>query len=298
MKTRKRQTAMTFGLFVAAMVCAGGRLWGADGTPGDGNPHVWRPRTRCVAVFKNGLGFFLREGDVKLRDGWCVAEQVPPAAFGTLAIYARAGDATVDVVGSGPGEIVEFDGRDAPQDTAARRSRLETSRNLKVELRYEHQGEKRTAVGQLVSVGPDFAVLDGGSNSLAVPLAAITRMQVLELPLRVHVAGQQAAAPAQCALGMAYLRTGITWVPDYTLKVLDDETAELTLRGTIVNEAEDLIHAKTSRSAAAKRPSSPCLPGESTTGTSTAGHRRATWSTCWSCTIRPTWPGQPALAWP
>ncbi len=43
-------------------------------------------------------------------------------------------------------------------------------------------------------------------------------------------------------LGMAYLRKGITWVPDYTLKVLDDDTAELTLRGTLVNEAEDLIH--------------------------------------------------------
>ena len=41
---------------------------------------------------------------------------------------------------------------------------------------------------------------------------------------------------------MAYLRKGITWIPDYTLKVLDDDNAELTLRGTIVNEAEDLIH--------------------------------------------------------
>jgi len=41
---------------------------------------------------------------------------------------------------------------------------------------------------------------------------------------------------------MAYLRKGITWIPDYTLKVLDEENAELTLRGTLVNEAEDLIH--------------------------------------------------------
>jgi len=41
---------------------------------------------------------------------------------------------------------------------------------------------------------------------------------------------------------MAYLRKGITWVPEYTLKVLDDTTAELVLRGTLVNEAEDLVH--------------------------------------------------------
>ena len=75
------------------------------------NPHVWKPRIRSVAVFKNGLGFFMREGETQLRDGWCVAEQVPPAAFGTLAIYSRNDNETVDIVGSGPGEVVEFDGR-------------------------------------------------------------------------------------------------------------------------------------------------------------------------------------------
>jgi hypothetical protein len=42
---------------------------------------------------------------------------------------------------------------------------------------------------------------------------------------------------------MAYLRKGITWIPEYTLKVIDEETAELTLRGTLVNLAEDLVHA-------------------------------------------------------
>jgi hypothetical protein len=42
---------------------------------------------------------------------------------------------------------------------------------------------------------------------------------------------------------MAYLRKGITWIPEYTLRVIDEETAELTLRGTLVNLAEDLVHA-------------------------------------------------------
>ncbi len=87
----------------------------------DENPHVWQPQTRSVAVFKNGLGFFMREGNVRLRDGWCVAGQVPPAAFGTLAIYALNDQQAVDIVGSGPGEIVAFDDRDAPSDIASRR---------------------------------------------------------------------------------------------------------------------------------------------------------------------------------
>jgi hypothetical protein len=214
-----------------------------DPAPADEeNPHVWKPRTRSVAVFKNGLGFFMREGDVALRDGWCVAEHIPPAAFGTLAIYATNDKETVDVVGSGPGDVVEFDGRDAPKDPAVKRARLEACKNIRVQLQYKHKGQDRSAAGKLISVGPEFVVLEDDQNSFAVPVDGITRLQLLELPLRIHVASQSEKPAETTSLGMAYLRKGITWIPDYTLKVLDDETAELTLRGTLVNEAEDLIH--------------------------------------------------------
>lgn len=208
----------------------------------DGNPHVWKPRTRSVAVFKNGLGFFIREGKVKLRDGWCMAREIPPATFGTLALYARDEKETVDIVGTGPGEVVEFDGRDAGKEASVKRARLEASQGLKVELTYTHKGQDRSAAGELVSVGPRFAVLESGSNSFAVPVEGVKRMQVLETPMRLHVASTAAEPAPETTLGMGYLRKGITWIPDYTLKVLDDKTAELTLRGTLVNEAEDLIH--------------------------------------------------------
>ena len=208
----------------------------------DVNPHVWKPRIRSVAVFKNGLGFFMREGETQLRDGWCVTEQVPPAAFGTLAIYSRNDNETVDIVGSGPGEVVEFDGRDAGKDVATRRTRLEAAKFLKVQLSYKHKGKDLTAAGKLASVGPEFVVLENDAQDFAVPLEGITKLQVLELPLRIHVAGTGEKPVQKPSLGMAYLRQGITWIPDYTLKVIDDDTAELTLRGTLVNEAEDLIH--------------------------------------------------------
>lgn len=233
------------GLLVAGLVLAGLACCGAAARaeePDEKNPYVWRPQTRSVAVFKNGLGFFMREGEVRLREGWCVAGEVPPAAFGTLAIYSRGEESVVDVVGSGPGEVVEFDDRDAPSDVAAKRARLEASRQLKVELSYKHRGQDQKAAGTLVSVGPDFVVLEDEAGNFAVPIEGVTKMQVLELPLRIHVATEAEEPLEKETLGMAYLRKGITWIPDYTLTILDDETAELTLRGTIVNEAEDLVH--------------------------------------------------------
>ncbi|MBN2505488.1 MAG: hypothetical protein JXQ71_02220 [Verrucomicrobia bacterium] len=237
LQTLERFASIT--LVIAAISAAHGL---AAESAAEGNAHLWKPRVTSVAVFKNGLGFFLRGGDVALRDGWCLAGEVPPAHFGTLAIYSHGKDEAVDIVGAGPGETVAFDGIDAPKDPAVKRARLQACQRLKVQLTYTQKEADRTAAGKLVSVGPDFAVLESETSTFAVPIAGIQRLQVLDLPLRVHVAGLGAQAPARTTLGMAYLRKGITWIPEYTLKLLDDTTAELTLRGTLVNEAEDLVH--------------------------------------------------------
>ena len=58
----------------------------------------------------------------------------------TLAIFSHGKDQVVDLIGSGPGEVVEFDGTDAPGDTASKRKRLEDSRYLTVQLTYRDRG--------------------------------------------------------------------------------------------------------------------------------------------------------------
>jgi len=218
----------------------------ADPAGDEENRHLWKPKVKSVSVFKNGLGFFMREGKVALDKGWCVSKHVPPAAFGTLAIYSHDDKSTVDIVGSGPGQIVEFDGVDSPDTIEARRERLGANMELKLELSYERDEKTLTVAGKLRSVGPKYAILQAKASNFAVPIGEITRLRVLDLPIRVHLqntkAGQQDTSPASATIGMAYLRKGITWIPEYSLKILDAETAELTLRGTLVNEAEDIIH--------------------------------------------------------
>lgn len=207
-----------------------------------GNPHLLKTRTTSVSVFKNGLGFFMREGRVKKRDGWIMAEKIPPAKFGTLAIFAHNEDETVDVVSSGPGEIVEFDDVDVEDSIEARVERLRGANDLDVDLTYKENGAQRSAAGKLISANEEFTILDTGAQSIAVPTAGIGRMQVLSMPMRIHVDSDEEAADAESQIGIAYLSGGITWIPEYSCKVLDDETAELTLRGTLINQAEDLIH--------------------------------------------------------
>ncbi len=227
---------------IAALAHAFGLASHVSAGNDDRNNFVWEPRTTSVSVFKNGLGFFMREGEVELNDGWCAAKQIPPATFGTFAIYAHSPDQLVDIVGSGTGETIEFDDKDKPNTYLARYERLEAMRNLSLVLTYRRHGKDSVASGRLVSVGDEFAVLESDSGMSVVPIDGLTRIQVADLPLRVHVSSEESQAASKSKLGMAYLRKGITWIPEYTLRVLDDETAELTLRGTLVNDAEDLIH--------------------------------------------------------
>jgi hypothetical protein len=212
---------------------------------GEANPHVWSPKTKSVAVFKDGLGFFVREGDVALRDGWCMAREVPPAAFGTLAVYAHDEERMVDLVGTGDAQSVAFDGIDAPDDVAERQRRLEAAKGLRVRLTTGgDDGSPRAAAEGIVrSIGPEFVVLEDAGPHYAVDIDEIRTLELLQLPLRVHVAAGDADAAGDTTLGMAYLRKGITWIPEYTLRIIDDEYAELTLRGTLINHAEDIVHA-------------------------------------------------------
>lgn len=212
----------------------------ADNPP-EQNPHLWQPKTRSVAVFKNGLGFFTQQAAAELHAGWCYAAEVPPAAFGTLAIYSTTADQSVDLVGAGTGEVVEFDGQGAADEIELKRQKLEACRGLTVQLDYRQLSGKRQASGKLLAVGDQYAVIEADQQTLAVPLADVRRLQLPQLPLRVHVSTAEDAPAERAELAMSYLRSGILWIPEYTLQLIDEQTAELTLRGTLVNEAEDLI---------------------------------------------------------
>lgn len=206
---------------------------------GSDHANVWTAQTKSAAVFKNGLGFFIEEGEVTLRDGWCVTEHIPPAAYGTFAAYSLVEGEIVDVIGVGPGELVEFD-VDSDEGIQARRARLEAAVGLTVSLTYGDEAKPRRVQGSLASVGREYVVLETEASTLAAKVDEVASMQLVEHGVRLHVEG--AADPnGVTRLAMAYLRKGITWIPEYTLNILDDESAELTLRGTVVNEADDLV---------------------------------------------------------
>ena len=211
-------------------------------SPKEDNPFVWKPKTTSVSVFKNGLGFFMHEGDAQLYNGWCFGTRIPPATFVTLAIFSHNTNECVDIVGAGKSQVIAFDGIDAPDTREARVSILKAYTNLNISITYKTKENQRTAAGSLNSVNASYAIIDTAGTLTAVYIHEITQVELLGLPLRVHVAHDSGTIPAASRIGMAYLRKGIAWLPEYTLSIHDETNAELALKGTLINEADDLFH--------------------------------------------------------
>ncbi len=210
------------------------------------SPHVWNPKTKSVSVFKNGLAFFLQEGTAELHDGWCHAKSVPPAAFGTFAVFSVNPVHQVQMIGIGDGNLIEFasesgDGN-SNGNTASQKNweQLKRSIGLNVKLEYDHKGANNEAAGKLIDVTVQHLVLETTDQTIAVSRDKLKSVRLYEHPLRVKVS-REGEKLERTQLGMAYLRQGLVWIPEYTIKLIDEETAELTLRATLVNEAEDLI---------------------------------------------------------
>lgn len=228
-------------LCITMLLSAAATVLGGTGDEPASNPYVWKPKTKSVSVFKNGYGFFTREGEVALREGWGHASELPPAAFGTLAIYAQNTQQLVDIVGIGDGELTRFDGLEQKNDHAYKQLALESALATSVKLKYRDGREELEATGVVKAISGGYVVLQQGNTAAAIAMQSIQSMQRATLPLRFHVLSETGAQAEKVSLNMAYLRSGIVWIPEYTLKLVDEETAELTLRGTLVNEAEDLI---------------------------------------------------------
>src|SRR5690606_15619804 len=157
------------------------------------------------------------EDEVELRDGWAIAADIPAAAFGTLAIFAREENAVVDIVGGGPGEKVEFNDIDSPDTLDARIDRLRASLHVPMRLEYKQDGVDAAAQGTLKHVGEEYAILEAERTTLAVPLAEIRSMKFTDAPMRIHVVEDGKSRKGSVTLVRAYLTRGMTWVPEYTM---------------------------------------------------------------------------------
>ncbi|HEV7240778.1 MAG TPA: hypothetical protein VGQ36_16180 [Thermoanaerobaculia bacterium] len=216
-------------------------------------------------VFKNGLAFLTRQGPLTFRDGQAIVAPAPEALLGTL--WIAAGNRRIDVVHASK-EAITVESV-ATSVTAL----LEANAGRMVTLLVDD----REYTGKLLAVpasepppsSPDAVTVAHWSG--AVPANA-ERLVLLEVDGRVRAFNRDdvksvafaappvlsAARPGTRAMlsihakgsdgaeaaTIRYLRSGMSWIPEYSIELLDDERARVVMKATLINDGEDLRNAR------------------------------------------------------
>jgi len=189
---------------------------------------AFKTKTVSVAIFKDGYGFFVRQGLANLRDGWCMTDFIPRATAGTFWLYTSEPDAIVTTVRSTARNEVRY----------SNAAELVSALTGKVGLQVKIDTEDGDVQGELVRVLEDMLLVKADKQLQVVPFADVKSVQVVGQPLLLKVEGK--TKMNQATINMGYLQAGINWVPSYVAEFVGPNKLRLTLRGTITNGVEDL----------------------------------------------------------
>lgn len=183
---------------------------------------------KSVAVFRDGFGYYVREGKVKLENGWASTDIMPAAIKGTVRFYTLDKSDHIDQVVIGKENRLDFG---TPDQIKAK---LADKIGLKITI-VTHGGQRLE--GELAKILDDMLLLKNGEAFTGVPYGSIQSILLAGFPVRIKVSTDNPSKVV--TIGVAYLQEGIRWEPSY---VLDIQKAQgtLSLRATMQNTTEKL----------------------------------------------------------
>jgi hypothetical protein len=219
-------------------------------------------KVKSIAAFKNGLGFFVREGEANLSDGWATYDGIPPAALGTFWVGSGKPGVGIERLVASEEEV----SKTVPAVSIGEMLSANVGRQVTLTV-----GEKIS--GKLIAVPEDrkptsdqpiprgyyppplpqssIVLVETNAGVVAVnkneircvefgagdkPVSADAILKEKVKRLRFKMTGAKDKAPVT----IAYLQKGISWSPAYLVELLDDNKARITMQGLLVNDVEDI----------------------------------------------------------
>ncbi len=192
--------------------------------------------TRRIAVFKNGTGFFIKHGQIDAKAGKFTLPFTPEALFGTM--WFNAGSDRIISIQTSDEKNVET------KTSSSVYEMLKGNPGKKVKFStYSNE----TIEATIESVSPMLITFKTKDSWYTTSPDQIRSVHFIDKPetsfsestgknslnLMFETAGNK-------TIDMMYLQRGISWVPEYLVELVDDKNATLSLRATLINDAEDL----------------------------------------------------------
>ena len=218
-------------------------------------------KQESVSIFKNSTAFFVKSGQVTSKDKkWeVVGDTIPRALNGTFWISSPTKEMSIaksflqdkEVQGLAVSYAEMFLANDGKKVRILQSSDTSWMEGKIKILQTPNPDPTKPAIksGSLYAL-----VLNNGTTTMIThsQLNSCTKVEFLENPTFTNSSIQKlpimqvnfTTAKEKQALNLMYLSKGISWTPDYLIELIAEDKAKMTLRTTVINEAEDIDVAK------------------------------------------------------
>jgi hypothetical protein len=194
-------------------------------------------RVTNAVVFKNGLTYITREGNVAFSGGVARVWPVPDALLGTL--WVGASGRTID-------EVRAVKEAHAGETVDSISELIDANAGRAVVVMVENRDYSGTLVRSttpllMINVDGKVHAFDRSKvQSIAFAQSPVTQPELPTPVLLIASRGSDGNVP----LTLAYLRDGIGWMPEYSIALGDDGHAQIAMQATLINDGEELRDAR------------------------------------------------------
>lgn len=198
--------------------------------------------TTRISVFKNGTGFFIKEGKVDAPDGEYVINSTPSALFGTFWINSASGNLK---------SLRTLQEKSTEEkDATSIKEILSGNINKKAKIILNNNAFYDVTILDVKDMVATFQTKD---KWVSTDINEIKTVEFLELPdLKYEMKTNTSKIAVSFAnkgkndLYMMYLQKGIGWFPSYLIEIDEEGNAVVRLRSTVMNDIEDINDAELS----------------------------------------------------
>ena len=231
-------------------------------------PPVSAIQTKTVAVFKNGLGFFIKEGKVYVKNGWAIIENVPNSTLGSIWITSLDKNIELqEVIGYRKEIQKEIEAINLEELLKANIGKKVTitSRDKVIEGIIKSvpddrmEGVKRTYSGYPMNYDSPYpgrkpaqiVIIATENGEVAMNKYTISKINLQEGFSTKFLRKEEAkrikvklnTRKERAKLMVSYLQKGIVWIPSYLVNIQNPKKARITMKAVIINDAENLKNA-------------------------------------------------------
>ncbi len=200
-------------------------------------------RVTSAVVFKNGLAFVTREGTLAYSAGRASLSPIPDALLGTLWIAADG--RTIDEVRASKDALISSRGAATIDDL------LEANVGKQATIRVgdrEYTGTLLKSPATSTATGLVFIEAGGkiqaferaNVHSISFVDAPVTELPARKPALTISSRGADGAARTM----FSYLRSNLSWIPEYTITLADGGHARVAMQAMLINDGEELRDAR------------------------------------------------------